>query len=190
MFRLTIQEGVYLTLIEERHADVVFDAVERDRARLREWLPWVDMSTGVDDVLKFIRRSLDQFASNEGMVAGIWCEGEFAGTVGTHKIDWLSRKVEIGYWLASKFQGRGIITAACRALTHHAFSEWKLNRVEILCAVGNEKSCAIAKRLGFQFEGVLREGQLLNGKYVDINVYAMRASEWRALDGQHVERTL
>jgi ribosomal-protein-serine acetyltransferase len=190
MFRLTIQEGVYLTLMEERHAEVIFEAVERDRAYLREWLPWVDMSTGVDDILKFIRRSLEQFANNEGLSAGIWCEGEFAGTVGTHKIDWLNRKVEIGYWLASKFQGRGIVTAGCRALTHHAFSEWKLNRVEIHCAIGNEKSCGIAKRLGFQFEGVLREGQLLNGKYVDINVYAMLASEWWALDGQHVERTL
>jgi ribosomal-protein-serine acetyltransferase len=190
MFRLTIQECVYLTLMEERHAEVIFAAVERDRAYLREWLPWVDMSTGVDDILKFIRRSLEQFANNEGLSAGIWCEGEFAGTVGTHKIDWLNRKVEIGYWLASKFQGRGIVTAGCRALTHHAFSEWKLNRVEIHCAIGNEKSCGIAKRLGFQFEGRQREGQLLNGKYVDINVYAMLASEWRALDGQHVERTL
>jgi ribosomal-protein-serine acetyltransferase len=90
----------------------------------------------------------------------------------------MNRKVEIGYWLASKFQGRGIITAGCRALTHHAFSEWKLNRVEIHCAAGNEKSCGIAKRLGFQCEGVLRQGQLLNGTYVDINAYSMLAGEW------------
>ena len=179
MFRATIQDDVYLTLMEERHADVIFEAANRDRAYLREWLPWVDQSTGVDDILKFNRRSLEQFANNEGMATGIWCEGEFAGTVGTHKIDWMNRRVEIGYWLGSKFRGRGIITAGCRALTHHAFSEWKLNRVEIHCAVGNEKSCGIAKRLGFQFEGVLREGQLLNGTYVDINVYSMLAGEWR-----------
>ena len=191
MFRLTIQDGVDLTLMEERHADVIFDAVERDRAYLREWLPWVDQSTSVDDVLKFIRTSLDQFANNEGMATGIWCEGEFAGTIGTHKIDWLNRKVEIGYWLAAKFQGRGIISAGCRALTHHAFSEWKLNRVEIHCATGNMKSCAIAKRLGYRFEGVLREAQLLNGNYVDTNVYSMLASEWQqSLDRQHVERAL
>jgi ribosomal-protein-serine acetyltransferase len=50
--------------------------------------------------------------------------------------------------------------------------------VEIHCAVGNEKSCGIAKRLGFQLEGMLRQAQLLNGKYVDINVYSMLAEEW------------
>jgi ribosomal-protein-serine acetyltransferase len=191
MFRLTIQDGIDLTLMEERHADVIFDAVERDRAYLREWLPWVDQSTSVDDISKFIRTSLDQFANNEGMATGIWCEGEFAGTIGTHKIDWLNRKVEIGYWLASKFQGRGIITAGCRAFMHHAFSEWKLNRVEIHCASGNTKSCAIAKRLGYRFEGMLREAQLLNGNYVDTNVYSMLASEWQeSLDRQHIESAL
>src|SRR3981081_2036552 len=99
MFRLTIQDGIDLTLMEERHADVIFNAVDGDRAYLREWLPWVDQSTSVDDISKFIRTSLDQFANNEGMATGIWCEGEFAGTIGTHKIDWLNRKVEIGYWL-------------------------------------------------------------------------------------------
>jgi ribosomal-protein-serine acetyltransferase len=190
MFRLTIQDGVYLTLMEERHAGVIFAAVERDRAYLREWLPWVDLSTGADDVLKFIRTSLEQFANNEGMATGIWCDGEFAGTVGTHKIDWVNRKVEIGYWLASKFQGRGIVTAGARALTHHAFSEWKLNRVEIHCATGNEKSCAIAKRLGYRLEGVLREAQLLNGRYVDSNVFSMLAREWQQLDGQHIQSAL
>src|SRR5258708_25702807 len=130
MFRATIQDDVYLTLMEERHADVICEAVNRDRVYLREWLPWVDQSSGVDDILKFIRRSLEQFASNEGMATGIWCEGEFAGTVGTHKIDWMNRKVEIGYWLASKVRGPGIITGGGRSLTHHTLNDWKLDPAE------------------------------------------------------------
>jgi len=36
MFRLTIQDGVYLTLMEERHADVIFDAVEQTRGNYVE----------------------------------------------------------------------------------------------------------------------------------------------------------
>ena len=87
--------------------------------------------------------------------------------------------MEIGYWLGSKFQGKGIVTGACRLLTDHAFDEWKLNRVEIHCAPGNKKSCAIPKRLGFQLEGVLRKAQRLNGKYLDTNVYGMLARDWK-----------
>src|SRR5579864_576093 len=178
MFRRTIQDGVSLQLLEERHGPAIFAVVDRDRAYLREWLPWVDPTTDAGATLKFIKTTLEQFASNEGLVAGIWCGDEFAGTIGTHKIDWLNRRVEIGYWIASKFQGRGIVTDGCRALIDHAFEEWELNRVEIHCAPQNEKSCAIPKRLGFQFEGVLREAQLLDGKYVDTNVYAMLARDW------------
>ena len=179
MFRRTIRDDICLMLLEERHAPVVFAVVDRERAYLREWLPWVDLTTEAEDTLKFIQQSLQQFANNEGLVAGIWCGDEFAGTVGTHKIDWMNRKVEIGYWIASKCQGRGIVTDACRALTGHALEDWKLNRVEIHCATGNAKSCAIPERLGFKLEGVLREGQLLHGSYVDINVYGMLAGQWK-----------
>jgi len=179
MFQKVIRPGVYLKLLEEQHAEEAFAIVDRERARLREWLPWVDHTYDSDDTLKFIQTSLTQFAANEGLAAGIWSGDTLIGTIGTHKIDWLNRKVEIGYWISSAFQGQGIITDACRALIDHAFDEWKLNRVEIHCATTNQKSCAIPQRLGFTFEGVRREGQLLNGRYTDINVYSMLAREWK-----------
>jgi len=179
MFRRSIQTDVFLTLLEERHAAAAFAVVDREREHLRRWLPWVDRTTCVDDTRDFIRTSLQQFADNEGLVAGIWCNEEFIGTVGTHKVDWLNRKVEIGYWIAVKFQGKGIITDACRALIDYSFDELELNRVEIHCAEGNLKSCAIPKRLGFEFEGIRREGQFLDGRYLDIHVYAMLARHWR-----------
>jgi|SRR5271165_5262460 len=181
MFEKQIRDGVFLRLLEERHAPEVFAAVDRERAYLRQWLPWVDLTTEVGFTANFIRISLEQFARGEGMAAGIWVDGEFAGGIGTHKVDAVNRKVEIGYWIASGFQGRGIVTAGCRALIEHAFDQRKMNRVEIHCATGNEKSSAIPKRLGFQFEGVLREAQLVNGSYLDIRVYSMLRREWKRL---------
>jgi ribosomal-protein-serine acetyltransferase len=178
MFRRIIRDDLYLALLEERHAGEVFAVVDRERAYLREWLPWVDPTRTADAILKFIKDSLQQFASNEGFAAGIWSGEEFAGVIGTHKVDWQYRKAEMGYWIASKFQGRGIVTDAARAVIDHAFVAWKLNRVEIHCATGNAKSCAIPQRLGFQFEGVHRQAQLLNGSYLDINVYSLLAGEW------------
>lgn len=183
MFRLALREDVYLALLEERHAAELFDVIERERSYLRQWLPWVDLTTEVEHTVHFIKTSLEQFANNEGFAAGIWWGSDIIGVLGTHKTDWLNRKVEIGYWIATAFQGQGIITDACRAAINHAFCEWKLNRVEIHCAVGNEKSCAIPKRLGFQFEGLLREAQLVNGKYLDINIYGMLKRDWEKLKG-------
>lgn len=178
MFRREIRDGFFLRLLEEKHAEAIFEIVDRERAYLREWLPWVDRTGQPADTLQFIKSTREQFANNDGLTAGIWHANEYAGTVGTHKIDWLNRKVEIGYWIASKFQRRGIVSEACRALIDHAFEEWELNRVEIHCAPANTKSCAIPKRLGFEFEGVLRQAQLIDGRYLDTNVFAMLAADW------------
>jgi ribosomal-protein-serine acetyltransferase len=163
MFRAQIREDLYLQLLEERHAAEVFSLVDRDRTHLRQWLPWVDATETVDDTLSFIRSSLEQFSSNKGFAAGIWSEQRFCGVIGTHKIDTLNRKVEIGYWLGQSFQGRGIITDACRAVVAHLLTGIGLNRVTIQCARENEKSCAVAQRLGFTDEGLAREAQYLHG---------------------------
>ncbi len=74
---------------------------------LREWLPWVDSTETVDDTLSFIRSSLEQFASSKGFVAGIWSDERFCGVIGTHKLDLLNRKGEIGYWLGALVSGPG-----------------------------------------------------------------------------------
>ncbi len=179
MFTHSLEGGVEMRILEVRHAPLVYETVARNREYLRRWLPWVDKTHSVDDVEAFIKMALEQFAENQGFAAGIFRGPECLGTIGFHRIDWANKKVELGYWLEEASQGKGIITNACRAAIDHAFDEWRMIRVEIHCATSNEKSCAIPKRLGFQLEGVQRDGQILNGTPVDIKVYAMLAREWR-----------
>ena len=178
MFRAQIRDNVYLQLLQERHAAEVFSLVDQEREYLREWLPWVDATETLDDTLSFIKSSLEQFASSHGFAAGIWSDGRFAGVIGTHKLDLLNRKGEIGYWLGRSAQGQGVVTAACRAVVTHLLGEMNLNRVEIHCAVGNEKSCAVATRLGFTEEGMAREAQLLHVRFRDLRRFAMLKRDW------------
>ena len=179
MFSAALREGFELRLLEERHAPAVFRVVNRERAHLREWLPWVDATRTEDDSLSFIRSALEQYASNHGFTAGIWNGERLAGTVGLHRIDWLNRRVEIGYWLAREFQGRGVMTEACRAVVTHLLCDLDLNRVEIRCAVGNQKSAAIPRRLGFTLDGRLRDAQLVNGRHHDLLVFGMLKRDWK-----------
>jgi ribosomal-protein-serine acetyltransferase len=184
MFRAHVRENVYLQLLEERHASQAFLLVDQDRGYLREWLPWVDATETIDDTLSFIRSSLEQFASGKGFVAGIWSEQKFCGVIGTHKLDLLNRKGEIGYWLGRSFQGQGIMTAACRAVVTHLLGEMDLNRVEIHCARENQKSCAVAVRLGFAEEGLAREAQFLHGHFHDLRRFVMLKKDWKPEPGR------
>jgi len=181
MFRAQLRENLYLQLLEERHAAELFALIDQDRAYLREWLPWVDATQTIDDTLSFIRASLEQFSSNKGFAAGIWSARQFSGVIGTHQLDWLNRKGEIGYWLGRSFQRQGIMTAACRAVVTHLLTEMNLNRVMIHCAKENEKSCAVAERLGFSDEGLAREAQLLHGEFHDLRRFAMLKRDWKTV---------
>ena len=168
--------------MEEPQAEEIFEQVERNRERLREWLPWVDGTKSPDNVRHFIRTALQQFGENNAFHAGIWYEGHYVGAAGFHKIDWLNKKVELGYWIAQGFEGRGFVGLACRQLCNYAFGTLGLNRVEIHCATGNLRSNRIPQRLGFHLDGTMRGAQLLYGKFHDLNYYGMLAAEWNEAD--------
>jgi ribosomal-protein-serine acetyltransferase len=109
---------------------------------------------------------------------GIWWEGRLAGIIGAGRIDWENRSTNIGYWLGEAYQGKGLVTGACRALLDYLFSELKLQRIEIRGATDNPKSCAIPRRLGFSKEGVLRQAQAFDDRYLDIEVHGLLAEDW------------
>jgi ribosomal-protein-serine acetyltransferase len=179
MFRVQLRPDLEMRLIEERHAGPVFALVNQDREDLRQWLPWVDSNRAESDTLTFIRGALERFASKTEVTAGLWLGGAFTGVIGTHKLDWLNRKAEIGYWLGRAFRGQGIMTEACRATIRYCLRELDLHRVEIHCAVGNVKSKAIPARLGLVHEATLREAELLHGKYHDLELWSMLQPDFR-----------
>ncbi|HTP13009.1 MAG TPA: GNAT family protein [Bacteroidota bacterium] len=180
MITLRIDRDLVLRQLADHDALPLFNVIDRNRVYLRQWLPWLDTSKSPVDTLNFIRTTLDQFANNDGFAAGIWYENAVVGTIGFHRVDWLNRSVEIGYWLSADCQGKGIVTRSCIAFIEYAFSEWHLHRVQIRCAVGNARSCKIPERLGFVQEGMQRHAEFLYDHYADLIIYGMLENEWKA----------
>ena len=179
MFSYSVNADTQMRLLEIRDADPLFALLDQSRSYLREWLPFVDGTRTAKDTQDFIQGGLQQYASNNGFELGIWYRGELAGVLGLHYIHWPNRLTSIGYWMGERFQGRGIMTNACRALTDILFKEYGLNRVEIRVASQNLKSRAIPERLGFQNEGCRRQAEWLYDHYVDHVIYGMLAQDWK-----------
>lgn len=179
--RLQVTDRLELRQIAEDDARQLTDLIDRNRAYLKEWLPWLDNSTNIHDTARFIGRSLEQAMDDNGLTLGIVYNGALAGVVGQHYIDPLNHRTELGYWLDAGHQGHGIVTRSVAQLVDHAFVEQSCHRVIIHCAVGNVKSRAIPERLGFVQEGVLREAEWLYDHYVDLAIYSMLKSNWRNL---------
>ena len=179
MLRHDLPGGGYLRLLEEADAPELFALVDRNRAHLEPWLPWVPATRGPDDSLEFIRATRRQVADNDGLGLAIAdAGGAIAGVVGFHGVDWANRATSIGFWLSADAQGRGLMTAAVRALIDHAFGAWGLQRVEISAAVDNARSRAVAERLGLREEGVRRAAERHGERYLDLVVYAVLAAGW------------
>jgi ribosomal-protein-serine acetyltransferase len=177
VFALRVDDEIELRLVEQGHVDALQALIERNLDHLRRWMPWASESASRDDLVTWVRLSLQRHAEGGGFYAAIWYGQEIAGTVGL-EIDQRQRSGEIGYWLDQDLQGRGIMTRSVQAVIGACFGDLHLHRVEILCAPENARSCAVARRLGFVNEGVLRDAERIGDRYQDLAVYGMLVAEW------------
>lgn len=178
---VVLENGTTLRQFTLEDADPLFALIDRDRNHLRRWLPWVDMTLAPTNVRNFIAMTLDQARHKSGFHCALIQGERIIGTVGLHSVDWANRRTSIGYWLGSSHTGAGLMTTAVRHVVSHCFETLKLHRVEIRCAVGNDKSRGIPHRLGFSEEGIAKESEWLGDHFVDHAVYAMLAPAWRKI---------
>lgn len=179
MFSFQIDDKTVLKMLDLRDAEHLFALTIQSKNTLREWLPFIDYTRSIADSKNFILSTMKQYSDNNGFQAGIWYDGNLAGVIGFHKIDWNNKSTSIGYWLGNEYIGLGLMTKSVEAFVNHALIDLQLNRVEIRAAVENKKSRAIPERLGFQEEGCVRQAEWLYDHYVDHVIYGMLASDWK-----------
>ncbi|GET32938.1 50S ribosomal protein L7 serine acetyltransferase [Prolixibacter bellariivorans] len=179
MSRISIRPGFYLESLGMEHADIVFEAIDNNREHLSKWLPFVSFTRKPEDTEEFISAVVNKKPHEKEEVFTIWYEEEFAGLIGYVNTDRVNRKTEIGYWLLKSKEGKGIITQSTRQLIKLSFKRLQMNRITIRCAVGNTRSSAVPKRLGFTFEGIERQGEKHDELYFDLEIFSLLKSEWK-----------
>lgn len=102
------------------------------------------------------------------------------GGVTLFSIDRTQGRAEIGYALHCDHWGRGLAHEALRLALAHAFDALELRRLEADIDPRNSASCALAERMGFVREGLLRERWCVADELQDSAVYGLLARDWRA----------
>jgi len=178
MLSCKVDENLEMRLVAERYADELVSVILENFDHISCWMPWLTKEYSKNSALEFIRLSLKQYAEKESPNLLIFRDGEIVGIIGFNNLDLIHEATEIGYWLAEDAQGDGIITKCLRRLVEYGFEERNLQRIVILCAVGNSKSRAIPEKLGFTNEGTARKAEKLHDEFVDLVVYSMLKDEW------------
>ena len=179
---ITISDEIILRTLQESHAEELFSLVDRNRAHLRAWLPWLDVTRSSADSVSFIRAQTSNAAREEEVPFGIFYRERLAGVVGYNWISSETRSCGLGYWLTETLQGQGIATRAVRALIRHAFESMGLRSVEIHVAVDNVRSRAVARRLGFRQRGVRAQAEWLYDHHVDHVMYGLDTDDAAQFD--------
>lgn len=176
---ITINDTINLRQIERNDAQELFQLIDDNRQHLETWLTFIPFTKEVKDTISFIEFVLE---SNDEVYT-IRDLDKIIGLLGFKGTHLNNGKTEIGYWIAEKYQGKGVVTLATKKLCKHAFLHKNINRIQIKCAVGNTKSSNIPKRLGFILEGIKREGERKNeNTFRDLEVYSLLGKEIYKLD--------
>ncbi len=136
----------------------MWDAINENRSYLREYLFWVDGTQSFSDVYAttdlFTKRWDDDIE---------WCydiyrraDNVLLGCIGAHSINFKNQSAELGYWLRASATRNGYMTEAVRLVETELFKQG-LHRLAILCDVNNQASANVAKRAGYELEGIAKE---------------------------------
>lgn len=144
----------------------VHEAINASIDELKPWMPFAQKEQSEQEVEVNIRQSYLAFLKREDLRLLVFLKetGQFIASSGLHRIDWAIPKFEIGYWIDSRFSGKGYMTEAVEGITNFAFQELLARRVEIRCDEKNIKSRAIPERLGYSLEGTLKNDDLTPDK--------------------------
>jgi RimJ/RimL family protein N-acetyltransferase len=162
-------------------AEDVYVAVRESLADLSVWLPWCHPHYALSEARDWTATRPALAAQGaEYHFAIVDGAGAFLGGCGINQINPLHRFGNLGYWVRTSAMGRGIAAAAVVQLADWAFRHTALVRLEILCAVDNERSQRVAARAGAVREGVLHERLLLHGQPTDAVMFAITRGTWPA----------
>ena len=171
-----LPEGYSLRAMHESDLHELHERIERNRDELGKWLRWAQ-EPSLESTRGHLARGLAAEREGYGVRRAIVIDGAIVGDVGLD-VDRDNNAGGIGYWLDRDHRGRGLVGVAVRALVRHGFTALALRRIEIRTDVQNGASRAVAERLGFQLEGVLRQSYRVSEQlYSDDAVYSMLASD-------------
>ena len=182
MFLLDATQGTQLDterllLRPTRRTDLsqLHEAIEATLPELVRWLPWARLTHDKRDSRQYLRHARSTWTRRAAFeyVLEARSTHTLVGMASVHRIDWYRRCAGLGYWIRKEMWGQGFATEAGAALVERALLVWELHRIEAHIATDNIASQRVIEKLGFQREGVARQIEFVNGRYLDHIQYSL-----------------
>lgn len=109
------------------------------------------------------------------LVRGIYIGDEPIGAIGLHPLDDVFRmNMELGYWIAEPYWGKGIMSKAIEETVAYGFANFDINRIFARPFGRNTASIKVLEKNGFVHEATLSQTVIKDGQLEDELIYAIR----------------
>lgn len=136
----------------------------------------------LDDTRALIAQVQTHFAQRQGIRWGITRQGDdrLIGSCSLHHFGGGYHHAETGYELHRACWGQGLMAEALGAILTYGFMELGLQRIEAIIDEANARSKGLLLKLGFSYEGRLRQRYYFRGHFEDEYYYGLLKHEWEA----------
>jgi ribosomal-protein-serine acetyltransferase len=175
---LVIKEQLRLLLrpIEPSDTDAWVTHVRDDLQHLGGFLSWPAATADPAAARGFIS-AYAEGQSGRKLLLGAFDGPALRGGTVLMSHDPLTATVELGCWITAALEGRGVVRQLCLQTLRFARQDLFVHRVEWTTASENTRSRALATRLGFSFEGRLRDAGLHNGQRQHLDLLSLVGPE-------------
>jgi RimJ/RimL family protein N-acetyltransferase len=164
-----------ITLLDEGDGDLFFELIDSNRQRLEDFFAGtVSKTRTLKDTLNYcveIQNRINAKTYFPYMISDK-TTNEFIGLVDVKNIDWNVPKAELGSFIDSRYEGKGIVTKATNLVVDYIVEKHKF--IKLLCRANsrNKGSIAVILKNGFELEGTIRKDyRTTKGEIVDLNYY-------------------
>ena len=174
-------ERLLLLPVDPADGPELWFAVNGSRSFLQRWLPWVQFHTDPTASARFAEACAADWDHGRALrfVIRERAGRTLVGIVGLEACVHLHRACELGYWLRREATGRGLMTEASSACVDFAFKQMGTHRVRVAAATDNHASLHVIGRVGFRFEGIARQAEWCDNRWLDHAVFALLATDPR-----------
>lgn len=155
--------------------------VEGSRDYLSAWLPWVPFNNSPAASQRYAQACANDWDAGRALRFGIrsYPGEELLGIVSLDNCVHAHQHCDLGYWLCREASGQGLMTEAARTCIDFGFRSMGLHRVRCAAATDNHRSLRVIARLGFRFEGIARQAEFVDSRWVDHAVFSLLATDSR-----------
>jgi len=173
-------EVINIRPLEMGDVPAMYQAVRESLGELKRWMSWAHDRYAERETREWITIARAHWNSGTHYAFAITDRENsfFLGAVSLGQIHPIYQFCNLGYWVRSSQYGHGYAARAACLAARFAFEKLRLVRVEIVIAVGNQRSLKVAENCGAHHEGTLLNRLIIHRKVYDAVMYSLLPSDF------------